>query len=218
MPNMGIIMPNMGTKAAKRKPQPPASLADTLFSSTQQRVLGRLFGQPDRSFYATELIAAGGGSGAVQRELARLEASGLVEASRIGNQKHYQANRQSPIFEELRAIVLKTFGVADVLRAALAPLADRLDLAFIYGSVANSTDTAKSDIDVMLVGDEISYPDVLELLTPSEKQLGRAVNPTIYSKKELQKKRVAGNSFLERVLKQPRIVLMGSDDAIKEPG
>jgi predicted nucleotidyltransferase len=211
-------MPNMGMKSAKPKPQPPASLADTLFSSTQQRVLGRLFGQPDRSFYATELIAAGGGSGAVQRELARLEASGLVESSRIGNQKHYQANRQSPIFEELHGIVLKTLGVADVLRAALVPLADRVDLAFIYGSVANGTDTARSNIDVLLVGDEISYSDVLEVLTPCEKQLGRAVNPTIYSNKELQKKQAVENSFLERALTQPRIVLMGADDAINEPG
>lgn len=215
---MGIIVPNMGTKTIKRKLLKPTSLADTLFSSTQQRVLGRLFGQPDRSFYATELIAAGGGSGAVQRELARLEASGLVESSRIGNQKHYQANRQSPIFEELRGIVLKTFGVADVLRETLAPLADRIAMAFIYGSVASGADTAKSDIDVMLIGDEISYPDVLEVLAPCEKRLGRAVNPTIYSKKELKKKQAAGNSFLERVLNQPRIVLMGADDAIKEPG
>lgn len=95
----------MGNLKPARKPSPQASLADTLFSSTQQKVLGRLFGQADRSFYATELIqAAGGGSGAVQRELARLEASGLVEASRIGNQKHYQANRESPIFEELAGI------------------------------------------------------------------------------------------------------------------
>jgi predicted nucleotidyltransferase len=119
-PNMGIIMPNMGTKTTKRKPQPTASLADTLFSSTQQRVLGRLFGQPDRSFYATELIAAGGGSGAVQRELARLEASGLVDSCRIGKQKHYQASRASPIFEELRGIVLKTSGAASGLRVAEA--------------------------------------------------------------------------------------------------
>lgn len=121
MPNMGIIMPNMGTSKNKRKTHSQASLADTLFSSTQQKVLGQLFGQPDRSFYATELImAVGGGSGAVQRELARLEASGLVGASRIGSQKHYQANPDSPIFEELRGIVLKTSGAALGLRVAEA--------------------------------------------------------------------------------------------------
>lgn len=111
-------MPNMGTSKVTRKKQSPASLADTLFSSTQQRVLGCLFGQPDRSFYATELIAAGGGSGAVQRELARLEESGLVSAERIGRQKHYQANRLSPIFEELHGIVVKTSGANNTPRVA----------------------------------------------------------------------------------------------------
>ncbi len=215
---MGIIMPIMGIIKTKSIEQRQSSLADALFSKTQQKVLGALFGQPERSFYATELIEmVGGGSGAVQRELAQLEASGLLSATRIGNQKHYQANRESPIFEELRGIVLKTFGVADVLRTALDPLAGRIDAAFIYGSVAKGSDTAKSDVDVMIVGSDISYPDVIEALSKIEKQLGRAVNPTIYKKDELQRKLAAGNSFLERVLKQPRIYLMGSDDAIKEP-
>lgn len=214
---MGIIVPNMGTQKTKRKPSSPEGLADTLFSTTQQRVLGQLFGQPDRSFYANELIAAvGGGSGAVQRELARLEESGLIGSTRIGNQKHYQANRASPIFEELRGIVLKTFGVADVLRAALAPLTGKVDAAFIYGSVAKGSDTAKSDVDVMIIGDELSYPDVIGALGESEKRLGRAVNPTIYKRKELRQKLAAGNSFLERVMKRPHILLMGSDDAFKE--
>lgn len=211
-------MPIMGIIKTKSIEQRQSSLADALFSKTQQKVLGALFGQPERSFYATELIEmVGGGSGAVQRELAQLEASGLLSATRIGNQKHYQANRESPIFEELRGIVLKTFGVADVLRTALDPLAGRIDAAFIYGSVAKGSDTAKSDVDVMIVGSDISYPDVIEALSKIEKQLGRAVNPTIYKKDELQRKLAAGNSFLERVLKQPRIYLMGSDDAIKEP-
>lgn len=210
-------MPNMGTSKTLRKTQRRTSLADTLFSATQQKVLGHLFGQPGRSFYATELIAAvGGGSGAVQRELVRLEASALISSKRIGNQKHYQVNRQSPIFEELRGIVLKTFGVADVLRAALAPLAGKVDVAFIYGSVAKGSDTAKSDVDVMIVGEGLSYPEVMEALAGSEQQLGRTVNPTIYGRKELQRKLAAENSFLERVLKQPRILLMGADDAVKE--
>lgn len=210
-------MPIMSIIKTKSIEQRQSSLADTLFSKTQQKVLGALFGQPERSFYATQLIEmVGGGSGAVQRELAQLEASGLISATRIGNQKHYQGNRESPIFEELRGIVLKTFGVADVLRTALDPLAGRIDAAFIYGSVAKGSDTAKSDVDVMIVGSDISYPDVIEALSKIEKQLGRAVNPTIYKKDELQRKLAAGNSFLERVLKQPRIYLMGSDDAIKE--
>lgn len=178
--------------------------------------MGALFGQPDRSFYATELIAAvGGGSGAVQRELARLEESGLVGARRIGNQKHFQANRQSPIFNELRGIVLKTFGVADVLRAALAPLAKQVRAAFIYGSLAKGTDTASSDIDLMIIGDNITYPDVIGALEKSGSSLGREINPTLYKPGELQKKVADGNGFLGRVLQQPRIFLLGSDDDIQ---
>lgn len=215
-PNMGIIIPNMGIKNVKSAGSRASSLADALFSKTQQRVLGALFGQPDRSFYATELIEhIGGGSGAVQRELARLEAAGLITAKRIGNQKHFQANPQAPIFDELRGIAQKTFGVADVLRAALTPLIDRVEAAFIYGSVAKGSDTARSDVDVMIVGDA-AYPEAIEALSQAERRLGRAVNPTIYKKAELQRKRAAGNSFLERVLQQPRIYLIGTDDDIKE--
>src|SRR5688500_8594075 len=151
----------------------PASLADALFSKTQQRVLGVLFGRPDQSFFANEIVRlAGGGFGAVHRELAALEAAGLVTASRIGNQKHYQANRQAPIFEELRGIVTKTVGVADVLRAALAPLKPRIRAAFVYGSIAKGTDTAKSDIDLMVVGDKVEYADIFKRVTDAERRLG----------------------------------------------
>ena len=149
---MGINMPNMGMKA-KTIPIPlRTSLADALFSTTQQRVLAYLFGQPERSFFATELIGlAGGGSGAVQRELARLEQSGLVTVTRVGTQKHYQANPKSPIFAELCAIAQKTVGLAEPLREALAPLAKRITAAFVFGSVAKRRDTAASDIDVLVL-------------------------------------------------------------------
>ena len=112
-------------------------MADALFAKVQQRVLG-LFGNPGRSFYANEVIGlAHSGTGAVQREMARLEAAGLVTATRIGKQKHYQANPASPVFAELRALVLKTFGLADVLREALTPVADRVRAAFVYGGGAD---------------------------------------------------------------------------------
>src|SRR5512134_3072217 len=136
-------MPNMGTRATA--PQ-PVSLVDALFSATQQRVLAFLFGQPERSFFATELIGlVGAGSGAVQRELARLAQSGLVTVTRVGNQKHYQANPRSPIFAELREITQKAVGLAEPLREALAPLALRIAAAFVFGSVARRSDTAASD-------------------------------------------------------------------------
>src|SRR5437867_609450 len=145
----------MGTKRAARKDLPripEPGVADALFAKVQQRVLGVLFGNPRRSFYANEVTAlARSGTGAVQRELRRLEASGLVTVTRVGNQKHYQANPGSPVFEELRALVLKTVGLADVLRAALAPVSRDIRAAFVYGSIAKGNDTAASDIDLMVV-------------------------------------------------------------------
>ena len=132
-------------------PQAPSGIASALFSKVRQRVLAVLFGNPHRSFYANELIAlAQSGTGAVQRELATLSEAGLLTVKRQGNQKHYQANTDAPVFAELRGLVLKTMGLADVLRAALAPLAPQIELAFVYGSVAKQQDTANSDIDVMI--------------------------------------------------------------------
>jgi predicted nucleotidyltransferase len=214
MPEMGINMPNMGTKAKTRVCRPPTrtSLADALFSTVQQRVLAYLFGQPERSFFATELIRlAGGGSGAVQRQLARLANSGLVTVTRVGTQKHYQANPESPIFAELCAIAQKTVGLAEPLREALAPLAKRITAAFVYGSVAKRQDTAKSDIDLMVVSDSLSYADLFTVLEQATQRLGRTVNPTVYSRQELNKRVRADNAFIKRVLAQPKLWVVGEE-------
>jgi predicted nucleotidyltransferase len=203
MPELGINMPFMGT------------YADALFTKTQQRVLAVLFGQPQRSFYANELIGlAQSGSGAVQRELARLESSGLVTMHRIGNQKHYQANRGAPIFEELRGIVLKTFGVADVLRAALAPLWPQIEVAFVYGSLAKGSEHAGSDVDLMVIGSVPSNAQLLEVLLPAQAQLGRVINPTLYTPDEFAQRVREGKSFIMRVLEQPKIFIKGEMDDI----
>ncbi len=207
MPNMGI--PKKTVIRAKRA----GSLADALFSTTQQRVLALLFGQPDRSFYATELIArAAAGSGAVQRELARLEQSALVSVRRVGAQKHYQANANSPLFAELCGIARKTVGLAEPLRKALAPLAPKLAAAFVYGSIAKKVDTSSSDIDLMVVSDAVTYADLFELLDPLTERLGRTVNPTVYTHKELSKRIKAANAFVTRVLAQPKVWIYGSED------
>lgn len=191
------------------------SLADALFSRTQQRVLGLLFGQPGRNFYSNELIAlTGSGSGAVQRELARLVQSELVTCRLQGRQKHYQANPQAPIFAELSAIALKTMALAEPLRAALAPLASRIHAAFVYGSVAKRQDTASSDVDLMLVSDELAYPELFLALDALEQQLGRKVNPTVYTRQELKQRVQRGDAFVTRVLAQPRIWLIGAEDAL----
>jgi predicted nucleotidyltransferase len=211
---MGIRMPKMGIKAVSAVT--PATMAQALFSGTQQRVLGLLFGQPDRSFYATELITlAGVGSGAVQRELARLAASGLVTVSLVGNQKHYQANPDSPIYDELCGIARKTVGLAEPLREALAPLAKQVAAAFVFGSVAKKQDTAASDIDLMLVSDSLSYGDTFLALESASEQLARPINPTIYTHKELARRMKQGDAFVTRVLAQPKVWLIGGEDDLR---
>ena len=201
---MGSINPNLG---------------DVLFTKTQQRVLGLLFGYPDRSFYSNELVRLSGvGSGTVQRELASLVGSGLVIAGLIGNQKHYQANREAPIFEELRGIVLKTFGLADVLRSRLLPLAARIQVAFVYGSVAKGSDTARSDVDLLIVSDRLTFADVIAGLGDAMTTLGREVNPSIYARVEFEKKAAEEGGFLARVIAGPKIFLIGADNDIPKPG
>ncbi|MBK5915242.1 nucleotidyltransferase domain-containing protein [Rhodocyclus purpureus] len=188
------------------------SLADALFSSLQQRLLRLLFGQSGRSFYGNELLRlTGTGRGGLQRELEKWAASGLITISTVGNQKHYQANPDSPIFSELRGIALKSCGLADVLRDALAEVADRIQLAFVFGSLAKGTDTAASDIDLMIVSDSLAYADVFERVASAEATLGRKINPTLYTPVELATKFRAGNHFISSVLDQPKIFLIGSE-------
>ena len=211
-------MPKMGTKPTHTSETHRTSLAGALFSGTQQRVLGLLFGQPDRSFYATELInLAGVGSGAVQRELARLAQSGLVTVKPVGNQKHYQANASAPVFAELRGLVLKTMGLADVLRTALAPLAAQIEAAFIYGSVARQQDTAQSDVDVMIVSSTLGYGEVFGALEAATVSLGRKVNPTLYTPEDIAKRIQQDSAFVTRVLQQPTVWLIGTQEQLHVP-
>ncbi len=188
------------------------SLGDALFSGVQQRVLGVLFGNPHRSFFGNELLRlTGSGKGALQRELDRLVRTRLVTVRAVGNQKHFQANREAPIFEELCGIVVKSFGVTDVVRQALLPLANRITTAFIYGSIAKRTDTARSDIDLLVVSDDLGYQELIAALQPAEKRLGRKISPTAYSAAELKKKRSGKSGFVTRVMEQPKIFVIGSE-------
>lgn len=189
------------------------SLADALFTSTQQRIFSLLFGQPNRSFYLTEIVnIADVGRGGVQRELARLEQTELVTTTRIGNQKHYQANKDSPLFEELISIVKKTVGLNQPILDALHPLAQRIHLAFVYGSVAKASDTSSSDIDLLIVSDDLSLNDVFLALEAVEAELGRKINPNLYNQFEFESKRVDKKGFLHKVLSAPIIELIGSID------
>jgi predicted nucleotidyltransferase len=207
-----MIVPKMGIRKTSTR---AANLGGALFTRTQQRVLAILYGQSDRSFYASELIGlAGAGSGAVQRELARLADAGLLTVRAIGSQKHYQANAESPIFQELQGIVRKTFGLAEPLRLVLSPLRERIAAAFVFGSVAKKTDTAASDIDLMVISDDLAYADLFRILEEAGALVGRTVNPTILTRKDLAKKVKAKESFITRVLAQPKIWIVGDDSAL----
>lgn len=185
-------------------------LASALFSHTQQRVLGLLFGQPARSFYGAEVISmTGGGSGAIQRELARLTDVGLLTVEQRGHQKHYQANPTSPIYSELCSLVQKTMGLAEPLRNALADWQPRLAAAFVYGSVAKGEDTSSSDIDLMLIGEDLTYGDLFEDLEPLSGQWGRSINPSIYTANDWANRLAQGDAFASKVWQQPKIWLFG---------
>ena len=195
----------------------PLSIATVLFTRTQRGVLALLFGMPDRSYYTNEIVrSAGLGVGTVQRELEALSACGLVSVERVGNQRHYQANSASPIFAELRGIVQKTFGVVDVLRQLLAPVASQIEVAFVYGSVAKGTDRADSDIDLMVVSEKLSYMDLMKISLGAQQKLQREVNPTLYKSAEFRRKLGEGNAFLRRVLEQQRLDVIGSSDELQE--
>jgi predicted nucleotidyltransferase len=211
MPKTGMIMPILGVATSSRRAV-RKSLADALLTKTQQRVLGALFGQPERSFYASELIRdTGTGSGAAQRELAKLEGSGLIVARRIGHQKHYLANVASPLFSEVRNIVLKTVGLAEPLRDALKPVSSAIRAAFVYGSVAKATDQSASDIDLMIVSDSLTYGDVFGALERVTRALGRKINPTVYTAAEFSRRAKKENAFVTRVLEQPKVWVIGSE-------
>jgi predicted nucleotidyltransferase len=191
------------------------SLANALFSKVQQRVLALIFGHPERSFYVSEIVRdVRSGTGAVERELSRLQRSGLVSVERVGNQKHYRANSESPIFEELRSLVLKTVALTDPLRQSLAPYSDKIKAAFVYGSVAKGTDTAQSDIDLMVIGDDLSYVELYAGLQSAENMLRRKVNPTFLSSEDWRRKAAQRGSFTNRIVALPKIFVLGSSKDI----
>ncbi len=195
------------------------TIGDALFTKTQQKVIGLLFQRPDRTFYLNEIVRlAGIGKGTVTRELEKMTAAKLLTVKHIGNQKHYQANSAAPVYNELIAITRKTFGIADVIRQTLEPIKESIEFAFIYGSIAKATDTAKSDIDLMIIGKNLAYANIMNLLIFVEKELQRTINPSIYSLSDFNNKLQQGNSFLTRILQQEKIIIMGSENVIRKIG
>ncbi len=192
------------------------SIGDALFTKTQQKVLGLLFGKPDESFYTNEIMRrVAMGRGTVSRELERLVGAGIILITKEGNQNYYQANANNPVFQELVGIVKKSFGIADEIKERLKSLDDNIELAFIYGSVSKGLQTKSSDIDLMLIGDDLSYGLVMELLMPLDELLQRSINPTIFEMKEFLAKLESGNIFVTRVMEQPKLMIKGREDDIR---
>lgn len=191
-----------------------SSLASALFGRTRRAVLGLLYAEPDKAFYLSEIVRrAGAGRGAVQRELKRLSQARIVTRSRRGRQVYYQANPKSPVFEELRGLVLKTVGLADVLREALSPLADHIETAFVYGSRATGEATASSDVDLMVVG-AVEELSLHEAIRSAEERLGRTVNYVLLAPEEFQRRRQEEGGFVSRVLAADTIDILGDPDGL----
>lgn len=185
-------------------------MASSVFTDSQSRLYRWLFGQPEREFHLSELRRLTGlGSASLQRELNRLTTAGLVHSERVGNLRRFRANPRSPVYNELIALTRKTMGAEPLLRDALTPLTPALQAAWIYGSVAKQTDSALSDIDVMLIGDNLLLGNILERLAPVEAQLGRKINSTCYTPEEFQRRHAEADSFVNRVLAQPVVTLIG---------
>ena len=204
---MGSMLPKMGSVKRKRN----SGVANALFGQTRQRVLALFFGMGGRELAQSDAIAqANSGSGAVQREIEGLERAGLLVSRVVGRTKLYRANADAAIHDELAGLIDKTLGVPMLLRAALAPLADRIVRAVLFGSSARGDDRASSDIDVILVGDELQLEEVYAALERVEKRIGRVVSPTVYTEEEYERRRRERHPFLEKVLGGKHVVLFGT--------
>ena len=191
-------------------------LSETLFGRTRGAVLAALYGHVGEAFYLRQLARLTDiALGPVQRELRQLVDAGLVNKKTIGTQTFYTANQESPVFTEIKGLITKTVGMHDVLLTALEPLRKKINLAFVYGSVARSSETNRSDVDLMIVGN-IDFGVVVEKLGDAQRTLNREINPTIYSVKEFQKK--VGENFLKTVLADKKLFIVGDENVLRELG
>jgi predicted nucleotidyltransferase/predicted transcriptional regulator len=216
--NAGLRRRPAGRRDQSSSPQPRvASLAGVLLPEYRRRVLGLLLLRPDETLHGREVARRTGVSpGTVTRELNLLADVGLLTRERRGNQQLYGANQRSAVFEELAGILRKTSGLADVLADALAPARDRIRVAFVFGSMATGRAGATSDVDVMIIG-ALDFGTAVDLLAPTEKVLGREVNPRVFSEEEFRK-RAPDDAFLQDVLTKPRVFVAGDENELAELG
>jgi predicted nucleotidyltransferase/predicted transcriptional regulator with HTH domain len=191
-------------------------LSDVLFGKIRGGILALLYGWADKAFYVRQIARHVHASpGSVRRELEKLAAVDLIVRTSLGNQVFYQVNQRHPVFSEMRALVNMTVGMFNTLRSALEPLSKRIRVAFVYGSIARQEEKAGSDIDLMIIGN-IELDDILVRLVKVETDLGRAVNPTVYSIHEFKRKLEDGNHFLNSVIGGKKVFLIGNEDELRE--
>lgn len=202
----------MGTKRLM------GGLGSSLFGKARQKILALLYGRPHESFYLREIIrSAGMGQGGVQRELGRLVEAGLLVRTRKGKQVYYGANPTSPVFAEIKSLMVKTAGIADVLRDSLAKFGRRVKVSFIYGSFAAGTEKAGSDVDVMVIGN-VTFREIADSFRSVQEIVGWEINPTVYSSKEWQNKLHSGHHFVNSVNRLPKIFLIGDELVLRKLG
>lgn len=193
-----------------------SALADLLFGQHRQRVLAILLLDPQASLHVRELARRTGSQpGTLNRELAKLAEAGVLLRRRVGNQVHYQANRACPVFDELAGLLRKTAGIPAMLAAALAPLADRIRSALVFGSVARGEETSASDVDVLILG-EVSLAEAVHALHPLPAGLGREINPVVYRPNDFLDKLAAGNTWAGEVVARPKVFVVGTSDDFAE--
>ena len=190
-------------------------MSSLLFKDYRRRVLGLLLMHPGESYHVREIARLTGTvAGTLHRELAKLSDAGVLVKKTVGNQLRYSANPDCPIIEELTSILRKTSGIVDVLADALLPLAEKISVAFVFGSVASGTETTGSDVDVLIVGD-VSFSEVVQALYDTQDTLGREVNPKIFSQEEWKQMHELNESFIKEVLSKPKLFIVGTEN---EPG
>lgn len=189
-------------------------LTTTLFSKTRGRVLALLYGHVDEQFYFRQIVRITGlGVGALQRELKTLTEAGIITKSTHGSQVYYQASSNCPVFTELKNLVQKTVGVGVALKTCLKSLADQIDLAFIFGSLANSSETRQSDVDIMVIGD-VPFADLVRVLHQAQDTLRREINPIVYPLEEFRRKLAAEQHFLKNIMTNDKLFLIGTEDEL----
>lgn len=209
VPNYGTIVLNMSTIWRDD------NVLSHLFGKTRRSILTLLFSHPDESFYVRQILrTAGIAPGAGQRELKCLSESGIIRRTVSGHQVYYQANTECPIYGELKNIIAKTVGIADMIRTQLAPIEERIDFALLFGSVVRGKESRDSDIDILIVGD-LSFADTVERLAPVQNTLGREINPIVFSSDEFRNKLRKGHHFLNSVLKGDLLYLIGDENELK---